>query len=242
MAGLADVSARTRGQVAAAPREPASLGLEALVARARSLGQGDRRILLGIAGAPGSGKSTLAERLVTALGADAVLVPMDGFHLADDELERLGRGHRKGDPDTFDADGFLALLRRIRDGGPGPVYAPRFDRNLEAAVAGSIRVDPAVRLVVTEGNYLLLDEPPWDAVRPLLDEVWFLRLDDDERVERLLRRHVAHGRSPEAAREWVLRSDEANAALVMRDEGRADVVLAPPPLPVEAAERVPHSV
>ena len=195
-----------------------------LVRRARELARG-RRALLGLTGAPGAGKSTLAARLVTALFPEAVLVPMDGFHLADAELERLGRRGRKGAPDTFDAAGYVETLRRIRNREPEPVYAPVFDRRLEAAVAGSVRVDPDVPLVVTEGNYLLLDDGPWRRVRPLLDEVWFVEVDDGVRVDRLVRRHVEHGKEPGQARTWVLGSDEANARLVAATRGRADLVV-----------------
>jgi pantothenate kinase len=198
-----------------------------LLDRARGLARGPRRIL-GLAGAPGSGKSTLADRLVRALSPAAVLVPMDGFHLAEAELRRLGRRDRKGAPDTFDAAGYVALLRRLREAGPDPVYAPVFDRHLEEAVAGSVRVGPETPLVVTEGNYLLLDQGPWAAVRPLLDEVWFVEVDDGLRLERLIRRHVAHGHAPAAARAWALGPDGANARLVAGTRARADLVLTPP--------------
>jgi pantothenate kinase len=200
--------------------------LDHLVARARGLGSG-RRAVLGLTGPPGAGKSTLAARLVAALSPDAALVPMDGFHLADAELERLGRRQRKGAPDTFDAAGYVELLRRIRARPTEPVYAPVFDRSLEAAVAGSVRVDPDVPLVVTEGNYLLLDGGPWRQVRSLLDEVWYVDLDDEERVARLVRRHVEHGKQPELAEAWVRGSDEANASLVTATRSRADLVVAP---------------
>jgi pantothenate kinase len=198
--------------------------VDGLVERARELaGDGGRR-LLGVAGAPGAGKSTLAAEVVARLAPAAVLVPMDGFHLANAELVRLGRRERKGAPDTFDAAGYVALLRRLRTAAER-VYAPVFDRHLEEAIAGAIAVDPGVPLVVTEGNYLLLDDGRWSAVRDLLDEAWFVEIDDAVRVERLVRRHVEHGKDPDAAREWVLRSDEANAALVAGTRPRADVVI-----------------
>ena len=203
---------------------------EHLVARARALAAGRPRAILGLTGAPGAGKSTLAARLVEAVAPAAVLVPMDGFHLADPELERLGRRQRKGAPDTFDAAGYVELLRRLRTRPPEPVYAPVFDRSLEAAVAGAVRVDPGVPLVVTEGNYLLLDDGPWRRVRPLLDEVWFLEIDDEVRVDRLVRRHVEHGKEPAQAVDWVRRSDEANARLVAATRGWADLVVAPSPV------------
>ena len=197
-----------------------------LVARAAALASGGRR-LLGIAGPPGAGKSTLAASLVAALAGRAVLVPMDGFHLAAAELDRLGRADRKGAPDTFDPEGFVALLGRIREQRPGDpvVYAPRFDRHLEEPVAGAVPVPADVPLVVVEGNYLLHDDGSWARVAPLLDESWYLALADPVRVERLVARHVVHGRSQASARAWVLRSDEANARLVARGMARASLVV-----------------
>lgn len=201
-------------------------GRAALTDRARALAETGGRRVLGIAGPPGAGKSTLAERLVAALDGRAALVPMDGFHLAAAELDRLGRADRKGAPDTFDAAGYASLLRRLR--APDPlhaVYAPAFDRSLEEPVAGSLPVEPDVPLVVTEGNYLLLDDGPWAPVRGLLDEVWFLDLDPEVRVRRLVDRHVRHGRPRFHAEEWVARSDEANARLVERGRDRADLIV-----------------
>ena len=195
-----------------------------LAARAARLTAGRRRVL-GLTGPPGAGKSTLAGALADALGAAAALVPMDGFHLAGAELHRLGRQDRKGAPDTFDVAGYVALLRRLRDPGPDPVYAPAFDRRLEEPVAGAVRVDPQIPLVLTEGNYLLLASGGWQHVRPLLDEVWYVDADPGRRVERLIRRHIRHGRTPGQARAWVLRSDEANTGLVAPTRGRADLVV-----------------
>ncbi|MFD7863789.1 nucleoside/nucleotide kinase family protein [Streptomyces sp. NPDC059783] len=197
-----------------------------LVERARRLARAGERRVLGIAGAPGAGKSTLAARVTEALGPLAVLVPMDGFHLAGAELDRLGRADRKGAPDTFDAAGYTALLRRLRAPEPGTVvYAPAFDRALEEPVAGSVPVPPEVPLVVTEGNYLLYGEGPWAPVRDLLDEAWFLEADDESRVRGLVERHVRYGRSRPAAERWVARSDEANARLVAPGRARADLVV-----------------
>ncbi|WNI21702.1 nucleoside/nucleotide kinase family protein [Streptomyces sp. ITFR-16] len=203
-----------------------SSDLAGLTARARRLARAGERRILGIAGPPGAGKSTLAGRLVGALGPRAVLVPMDGFHLARAELARLGRADRKGAPDTFDAAGYAALLRRLRTPEPGTVvYAPAFDRALEEPVAGSVPVSPDVPLVVTEGNYLLHGEGAWAPVRGLLDEVWFLELDPDVRVRRLVERHVRFGRARAEAERWVARSDEANARLVAPGRDRADLVV-----------------
>src|SRR3954454_19606938 len=190
---------------------------EALFARARELvAQGGRRIL-GIAGPPGGGKSTVARAVVAELGADARLVPMDGFHLAQAELVRLGRRDRMGAPDTFDAAGFAALLRRLRGDEP-VVYAPEFRREIEEPIAGAIAVPRSAPLVVTEGNYLLL----WPEIKPLLDESWYVETDEELRVQRLIQRHIQFGKTPEYARAWVMRSDEVNAALVAGTAARAD--------------------
>jgi len=195
------------------------------IARARALlARGGRRIL-GLAGPPGSGKSTLAERLARELGEQTVMVPMDGFHLANEELARLGRGGRKGAPDTFDAAGYISLLRRLRAAAPGEtVYAPRFNRDIEEAIAGAIAVPPDVLLVITEGNYLLLDGP-WAAVRGLLDEAWYLKPDEVRRQRWLLERHMRFGRTREAALAWIAATDEPNARLIASSRSRADLVV-----------------
>ncbi|MFJ8604378.1 nucleoside/nucleotide kinase family protein [Streptomyces shenzhenensis] len=201
-----------------------------LHARALALAGAGRRTLLGIVGAPGSGKSTLASHLAAALGPDtAVVVPMDGFHLANSELERLGRRQRKGAPDTFDAAGYTALLRRLREPTGECVYAPRFHREFEEAVAGAIPVPAGTPLVITEGNYLLLDDGPWAGVKALLDEAWYLATDEETRLDRLIRRHVAYGKSPAEARAWSLGTDQRNADLIAATQDRADLVFAPPP-------------
>ena len=200
--------------------------MDELIDRARALATAGARKILGIAGAPGAGKSTLAALVTAHLDGRAVQVPMDGLHLADVELDRLGRRDRKGAPDTFDGFGYLALLRRLRSPAPGEiVYAPAFERTIEQPVAGSIPVDPSVPLVVTEGNYLLLDDPPWHEVRTLLDETWFVETDDETRVGRLIRRHIEFGKTPEQAAEWVERLDEQNARLIAATRDRADLIV-----------------
>lgn len=204
--------------------------LPALADRVARRRGGTRRII-GVAGAPGAGKTTLLHGLIRTLhdrGIDleAAHVPGDGFHLADAELARLGRLERKGAPDTFDPAGYAALLARLRDpGSAGTVYAPAFDRDIEQPVAGSIPVARTCRLVLTECNYLLLEEEPWPAVRRCLDEVWFVEVDDDQRRRRLVERHVRFGKSRSAAEAWVRDVDEPNARLVGTTRLRADVLV-----------------
>ena len=195
------------------------------LARLDELAARCRRVLLGITGSPGSGKSTLAQALHAARPTLTALVPMDGFHLAQAELERLGRAGRKGAPDTFDADGFVALLRRLREGTDRTVYAPVFRREIEEPVANALPVAPQVPVVIVEGNYLLLEDGAWGEVRGLLDEAWHVAVDPAVRVPQLIARHVAFGRSPEAAHAWVMRSDEANARRVEAVAHRADRVI-----------------
>jgi pantothenate kinase len=208
------------------------LTFDDLLLRARSLaGDGRRRALLGVAGSPGSGKSTLAEHLVRELNGPGepwvAHVPMDGFHLADVELERLGRRDRKGAPDTFDAAGYAALLHRLREETDGDdiVYAPGFERVLEQPIAGAVPVPPQARLVITEGNYLLLGTGAWTRVRAALDEVWFCELDEEERVRRLVARHEEFGKGHQEALDWVRGTDQRNADLVASTRDRADLVV-----------------
>lgn len=151
---------------------------------------------------------------------------MDGFHLTNTELRALGLADVKGNIATFDADGYAALLGRLRDQQPPEtVYAPFFDRHLEESIGSAIRVDADVPLIITEGNYLLSDGPAWQRARECLTQTWYVDVPNDRRVEWLVARHVAHGRTPAAAREWVLRSDEANARLVESTADRADVIV-----------------
>lgn len=184
------------------------------------------RYLLGVAGAPGAGKSTWAaaeqRRLVTAGTATAVL-PMDGFHLPQAELVRLGRRDRMGAPDTFDVDRFVAMIERLRQ--PGVITAPGFDRTIEEPIPDAIEIGADIRVVIVEGNYLLHDRDGWERVRPLLDRVIFLAPDDAVRRKRLIARHVEFGKTAASATAWVERTDEPNAALVAATAHRADEVV-----------------
>ncbi len=183
------------------------------------------RRLIGIAGAPGAGKTTYAVWLAARLGG--VHVPMDGFHLADTALDSLGLRSRKGAPETFDAWGYAALLARLRTETDRTVWAPAFERDLEQPLAGAVGVPAGTEVVVTEGNYLLLDTPAWRAVRAGLDECWWVEGDETVRRARLVARHVRFGKTPQEAEAWVARVDDANAALVQEGRSRADRVVRP---------------
>ncbi len=209
-----------------------SLTGDDLVRRVLGLVSGGRRALLGITGPPGAGKTTFADALADilsrqpppGLSADWVTrVPMDGYHLADVELDRLDRRDRKGAPDTFDVAGYAALLGRLAQDRDEVVYAPSFERDLEQPIAGSIAVPPTTRVVITEGNYLLLDSDGWEHVRAHLAEVWFLDIPDAERRRRLVARHEQFGKSAAAAQAWADGSDQRNAELVDASAARADL-------------------
>jgi pantothenate kinase len=195
-----------------------------LVADLADRAGGRRRFVFGLAGPPGSGKSTVTAQLATALGG--VVVPMDGFHLDNDELDRLGRRGIKGAPETFDADGFVRLVERLTHPDEA-IAAPSFDRVADCTIDDAITVTPDDHVVIVEGNYLLLDRSPWTSLRGLFDRTGYLDVDDTTRIERLVARHVLHGRTPAEAREFVRTSDEANAATIARSRPRADVVINP---------------
>ncbi len=196
------------------------------LSRIRALLARSPRVLLGLVGPPGAGKSTLAAALHAALPDVSQVVPMDGYHLANSTLERLGRRGRKGAPDTFDSAGYVALLRRLREARPDEVvYAPEYRREVEEGVAGAIAVPPETRLILTEGNYLLMDETHWGGVRPLLDEVWYVDVDPALRRQRLVAWHERFGRTPEDAHAWAANTDEPNARRIEATRGRADWVV-----------------
>lgn len=202
-----------------------------LVEAVKELGRGRKRVILGIAGAPGSGKSTLGHLLDEALGSESVLVGMDGFHYAQEELDRRQSTERKGAPDTFDVAGYVSLLRRLRACDDG-VYAPRFNRDLEEPIACAVPVPSEVPIVLTEGNYLLLESGGWQEVSPLLDQCWFVDPSEDVRLARLTARHVAHGRSLQEARERSLGTDQRNADLVRASRHRAARIINLPVLDI----------
>ncbi len=193
------------------------------LARAQALMGRGQRCILGIAAPPGAGKSTLAQSLQLALGVQAQVVPMDGYHLANSELQRLGWSHRKGASETFDAAGYLNLLKRIKAQRPDEtIYAPEYRRGLEEGIAGAIAITANTPLIITEGNYLLLEHGAWGELKSVMDEVWYLDIDSPLRQQRLVQRHMRFGRTEQAARDWVAQTDEPNALEIANTRHRAD--------------------
>lgn len=190
------------------------------------LSDSTERVLIGIIGKPGAGKSTLSKFLMSKLPKEFVtVVPMDGYHLSSKVLKDLKRADRKGAPDTFDVAGFASLVKRIRSEQTQNIYYPIFDRAIEESIAAQGVVTSDTKVVIIEGNYLLHDAGGWEAVKDLLDESWMVDVDDDKRIARLISRHIAYGKEPEAAKAWAKGTDEANAQLIERGRARADFVV-----------------
>jgi pantothenate kinase len=208
--------------------------LDDLMARVRRLGSSQPApVVIGVVGAPGAGKTTLVETLVQELNKDSpkpehqqyAHVPMDGFHLSDQELTRLGLLERKGAPETFDVHGYAATLQRLRCPRTAVVYAPGFERTIEQPIAGVVPVYPSATTILTEGNYLLLDRPEWQHVRDQCTEIWYCQQDDELRIKRLIQRHIQFGKTPAEAELWVRTVDEENARLILTTRAHADFVV-----------------
>ena len=201
---------------------------EAALARIQNhLEKTTERVLIGIIGKPGAGKSTLSKYLMAKLPREFVtVVPMDGYHLSNKVLKDLKRADRKGAPDTFDVAGFTSLVKRIRSEQTQNIYYPIFDRAIEESIAAQGVVTSATKVVIIEGNYLLHDDGDWEVLNDLLDESWMVDVDDDKRIARLISRHIAYGKDPEAAKAWAKGTDEVNAKLIERGRNRADFVVA----------------
>jgi pantothenate kinase len=193
-----------------------------------------RRVVLGLTGPPGAGKSTLAGFIVNYACARmgdpwAAYFPMDGYHLSNAQLKRLGLENRKGAPNTFDVDGYAAMLSRLKEDSEENIYVPEYDRTLHEPIAARLVVPAAARLVVTEGNYLALDDPHWRKARRFIDHLWYVDAADSLREERLVARQISGGRPEHAAREWVELNDRPNSELVKRSKANSDRTITPVP-------------
>lgn len=200
-----------------------------LIDQVDKLGAG-QRFLLGIVGYPGSGKSTVSHLLVESVNNKkqnkiAEAVPMDGFHLSNEELEDKNLLPLKGIPESFNANGFLSLLRSLRQHTNAQVFCPLFDRSREISVENALIIEPEHKLCVVEGNYLLLEKKPWNECRQYFDQVWFIDSSFDEILPRLLQRHIEGGRTPEGARAKVESTDLPNARLVEAGKVLADRII-----------------
>lgn len=184
------------------------------------------RFIIGIVGKPGAGKSTLTSHLIENLPKDSVsLVPMDGYHLSNLQLKNLGLSDRKGAFNTFDSNGYVSLLKRINTETDQDIYYPVFHREIEESYAADGVVLANTKIVLTEGNYLLFDKAGWEKVAAELTEIWYINIDDNLRIERLVKRHEFYGKDKESAFNWATGTDEINAKIVESTAARADVII-----------------
>ena len=194
--------------------------------RASILQDSSHRFILGIVGKPGVGKSTFTDFLREHLSQDLLaILPMDGFHMSNEELLELGRRDRKGAPDTFDVRNFTQTLAAIKVSDGADIKFPVFKREIEASIPDAGLIPAQAKLVIVEGNYLLHDQSGWEQVGSFLDEAWYLHVDDELRMQRLIARHIAFGKSPEDAKDWSEGTDEANARVIDKSESKADFVV-----------------
>jgi pantothenate kinase len=184
------------------------------------------RSLIGIVGKPGAGKSTVVEQIEKRYQPNEVsIIPMDGFHLSNEELIALGRRDRKGAPDTFDVVGFTSLLKEVKLNQQGDHKFPIFHREIEASIEDEGLIPKESKVIVVEGNYLFSTEHNWDGIFPLLDHTWFIEIDDEVRIERLIARHIRYGKTPAEAENWSRGSDETNARFIKLTAHRASNII-----------------
>lgn len=201
--------------------------LEAALERAISLTEAENtRVIIGLVGKPGAGKSTLSSYLLKKLPKETtVLVPMDGFHLSNAQLALLGRSNRKGAPDTFDSNGYVELLNRIKTNLSDDIYFPIFHRDIEESISAEGVIKQQTSLILTEGNYLLLKSDGWNRVADFLTESWFIDIDHDIRMSRLVARHIKFGKDPNLAHAWANGTDARNAEIVEATRELADLII-----------------
>ena len=203
------------------------MSVQLLFEEIASLLQGSKpRTMIGIVGKPGAGKSTVVTEIQKQFSTeDVAIIPMDGYHLSNEELIRLGRRERKGAPDTFDVEGFISLITRVRNEIDKDHTFHIFHREIEASKADEGIVLRNTKVIVIEGNYLFSEEHNWSEVFPLLDQSWFIEIDDEIRMQRLITRHIKYGKTPQEAEDWSRGSDEANAKFIAKTASRAERII-----------------
>jgi len=203
------------------------MSVQLLLAEIAALLDGSKpRTIIGIVGKPGAGKSTVVAEIQKQFSPEEVaIIPMDGYHLSNDELIQLNRRDRKGAPDTFDVEGFTSLIAKVKNELDQEHTFPIFHREIEASKADEGRVSIKARVIVIEGNYLFSDEHNWSGVFPLLDQSWFIEIDDEVRMQRLIARHIKYGKSPQEAESWSKGSDEANAKFITETAHKAQRII-----------------
>lgn len=203
------------------------MSVQLLVEEIASLLQGSKpRTMIGIVGKPGAGKSTVVTEIQKQFSTEEVaIIPMDGYHLSNEELIKLGRRERKGAPDTFDVEGFISLITRVKNEIDKEHTFPIFHREIEASKADEGIVLRNTKVIVIEGNYLFSEEHNWSEVFPLLDQSWFIKIDDEIRMQRLITRHIKYGKTPQEAEEWSRGSDEENAKFIAKTASRAERII-----------------
>jgi len=199
------------------------MSIELLVEQIQSLLQSpNARSIIGIVGKPGAGKSTVVSEIENRFDSRQVsVIPMDGYHLSNEELISLNRRDRKGAPDTFDTNAFTSLITKVKNNPDSEHRFPIFHREIEASKPDEGVVQSNSKVIVIEGNYLFSEEHNWQGVFPLLDHTWFIEIDDEVRIERLIARHIRFGKTPEEAENWSKGSDEANARFIELTAHRA---------------------
>ena len=184
------------------------------------------RTIIGIVGKPGAGKSTVVSEIEKRFDSSEVcVIPMDGYHLSNETLIEIGRRDRKGAPDTFATQEFISLIRKVKNDHTSEHRFPIFHREIEASKKDEGIVPIGAKVIVIEGNYLFSEEHNWNGVFPLLDHTWFIEIDNEVRMQRLIARHVKYGKTPEEAEYWSRGSDEANAQYIELTAHRAAGVI-----------------
>ncbi len=203
------------------------MSINLLFEQIQSLLQGPNpRSIIGIVGKPGAGKSTVVSEIEKRFDPSQVsVIPMDGYHLSNEELISLHRRDRKGAPDTFDTQSFISLISKVKNNPETELRFPIFHREIEASKADEGVVESGVKVIVVEGNYLFSEEHNWEGVFPLLDHTWFIEISDEVRIERLIARHIRYGKTPEDAEKWSRGSDEANARFIELTAHRAASII-----------------